>query len=55
MNVAEEDVHRLKERQKMLDEILRKSEESRMALIKDMQESVERAISEDAQFETTME
>jgi hypothetical protein len=36
MNVAEEDVHRLKERQRMLDEILRKSEESRAALLKDI-------------------
>jgi hypothetical protein len=45
MHVAEEDVHRLKERQRMLDEILKKAEESRITLIKDMQESIERAMS----------
>jgi hypothetical protein len=45
MHVAEEDVHRLKERQRMLDEILKKAEESRITLIKDKQESIERAMS----------
>ncbi len=47
LDVAERDVARFKEKQKMLEEIYKKSEESRSVLLREIQQNVAKAMSKD--------
>ena len=47
LDVAERDVARFKEKQNMLEEIYKKSEESRSVLLREIQQNVAKAMSKD--------
>jgi hypothetical protein len=55
LRVAEDDVGRLKEKHKMLEEIYKKSEESRTELIQETQQNISRAMSKDSGQEKSIE